>query len=42
MLRVGTREIVNAYQPYLGDLNLSVKMGKRVRQVLGRDGVGAV
>lgn len=41
VLRVGTREIVKAYQPYLGDLNLSVKMGKRVRQVLG-EGAGAV
>lgn len=42
VLRVATRDIVNAYRQYLEDLNLSVKVGKRVRQVIGKEGVGAV
>lgn len=34
VLRKCARDMVVAYRPYLGDLNLSVKVGKRARKVL--------
>jgi len=33
-LELAVKDMVTAYRPYLNDLNLSVKVGKRARRVL--------
>ena len=34
VLKVAVKDMVTAYRPYLNDLDLSVKVGKRARQAL--------
>ena len=34
VLNLAVKDMVTAYRPYLNDLDLSVKVGKRARQVL--------